>query len=74
MVAARHSGLRVGELFALRWDHVDMLRRKVTVAETLTDLVGQMSFGPPKTRASLRTVTVPTFVADEFSYTVDSSG
>jgi integrase len=72
VMLAGYSGLRVGELFALRWDNVDMLRRQVTVTETLTDLAGQLSFGPPKTRASPRAVTVPTFVTEELSCTVDS--
>ena len=72
VLLAGYSGLRVGELLALRWGNVDMLRRQVTVIETLTDLAGQLSFGPPKTRAALRTVTVPSFVAEELSRTVDS--
>jgi integrase len=72
VLLAGYSGLRVGELFALRWDNVDMLRRQVTVTETLTDLAGQLSFGPPKTRASLRTVSLPSFVTEELSLTVDS--
>lgn len=59
----------MGELFALRWDNVDMLRRQVSVTETLTDLAGQMSFGPPKTRASLLTVSLPSFVTEELSLT-----
>jgi integrase len=67
VVLAGYSGLRVGELLALRWEHVDMLRRKVTVVETLTDLAGRISFGPPKTRAALRTVSVPSVVVDELA-------
>jgi integrase len=67
VVLAGYSGLRVGELLALRWEHVDMLRRKVTVVETLTDLGGRVSFGPPKTRAALRTVSVPSVVVDELA-------
>ncbi len=64
--AFRIRGLRIGELFALRWQHVDMLRRQVKVTETLTELPA-LSFGPPKTRASLRTITLPGFVTDELS-------
>jgi integrase len=64
---AGYGGLRIGELFALRWQNVDMLRRQVTVTETLTDLAGAVTFGPPKTRASFRTITHPGFVTEELS-------
>jgi integrase len=67
VLLAGYGGLRIGELLALRWQHVDMLRRQVTVAKTLTDLAGRLSFGPPKTRAALRMVTVPGFVVEELS-------
>ena len=62
-----YSGLRLGEMLGLRWGRVNLLRREVTVAETLTDLAGTVSFGPPKTKAAVRTVGVPSFVADELS-------
>lgn len=62
-----YSGLRLGEMLALRWGRVDLLRRQVTVMETLTDLAGAITFGPPKTKASIRTVAVPSFVAEELS-------
>ena len=62
-----YSGLRLGEMLGLRWGRVNLLRREVTVVETLTDLAGAVSFGPPKTKAAIRTVGVPSFVADELS-------
>lgn len=71
IVLAGYSGLRIGELLALRWEHVDMLRRRVTVVETLTDLAGHISFRPPKTRAALRTISVPAFVIDELAQIPD---
>jgi integrase len=71
IVLAGYSGLRLGELLALRWEHVDTLRRRVTVVETLTDLAGHISFGPPKTRAALRTISVPAFVIEELAQTPD---
>ena len=64
VLLAGYSGLRLGELLGLRWQRVDLLRRQVVVAETLVDLAGQVSFGPPKTKAALRTVGIPTFVAE----------
>lgn len=64
VLLAGYSGLRLGEVLALRWKHVDLLRRQVTVIETLTDLAGVLTFGAPKTKASIRTVGMPSFVAD----------
>ena len=62
-----YGGLRLGEMLGLRWGNVDLLRRHIAVAETLTDLAGRIDFGPPKTKAAVRVVTVPRFVADELS-------
>jgi integrase len=62
-----YGGLRVGEMLALRWGRVDLLRRQVHVAQTLTDLAGTVTFGPPKTNAAVRTVGLPGFVSDELA-------
>jgi integrase len=48
------TGMRIGEILALRWKRVDLLRNTIEVAETFSD--GQ--FGPPKTRSSCRVVPV----------------
>ncbi len=48
------TGLRIGEILALRWKRVDMLRGTIEVAETFSD--GQ--FGSPKTRSSRRVIPV----------------
>ena len=61
------GGLRLGEMLGLRWGRVDLLRRRVQVAETLVDIGGHISFGPPKTRAAVRSVPLPAFVCDELS-------
>lgn len=61
------GGLRLGEMLGLRWGKVDLLRRRVHVAETLVDIAGHISFGPPKTRAAVRSVPVPQFVSDELA-------
>lgn len=65
VILAGYSGLRLGELLALRWGHIDLDHRHVEVRETLSAVSGQISFGPPKTRAAIRTVTIPGFVIDE---------
>lgn len=67
VILAGFSGMRLGELLALRWENVNLLRRQVTVADTLTDLAGRLSFGSPKTRAAVRIVTVPEFGCQELS-------
>jgi hypothetical protein len=65
VILAGYSGLRLGELLALRWSCVDVRRRQIQVSETLSSVKGHISFGPPKTRAAIRTVGVPGFVIDE---------
>ena len=62
-----YGGLRLGEMLGLRWGHVDLLRRRVQVAETLLDVAGHQSFGPPKTKAAVRSVPLPSFVCEELS-------
>lgn len=59
VLVAAYGGLRFGELAGLRRRRVDVLRCRVEVAETLVDLKGRLSFGPPKTRNGRRTVPLP---------------
>jgi integrase len=61
------GGLRLGEMLGLRWGRVDLLRRRVQVAETLVDIEGHIHFGPPKTKAAVRSVPLPRFVCEELS-------
>lgn len=64
---AAWTGLRAGELWALRRDDIDLLRGKLRVDESLRELNGEsvraadrgMSFGPPKSEASRRTLSLP---------------
>jgi integrase len=46
------TGMRIGEILALRWNCVDFLRGSIEVSETFSD--GQ--FGSPKTRSSRRVI------------------
>jgi integrase len=62
-----YGGLRLGEMNALRWGRVNLLQRTVQVRATLTDVRGHLQFGPPKTRAAHREVSVPGFVCDELA-------
>ncbi len=66
VLLASHGGPRFGELGALRRARVDLLRSRVTVAETLVDVHGQpLAFGPPKTKGSRRTVRLPRTIATQ---------
>ncbi|HEU5085248.1 MAG TPA: tyrosine-type recombinase/integrase [Acidimicrobiales bacterium] len=61
-------GLRRGEVLGLSVDRVDFLRRQLTVDRQLLKVTGSAdAFGPPKTRASLRTVPVPDIVLEDLS-------
>lgn len=59
VLVAVFGGLRFGEICALRREHVNPLKNTVTVKHTLVEVGSGISFGPPKTRTSLRTVTLP---------------
>jgi integrase len=60
VLVAAYGGLRWAELLGLRRRHVDLARGTVTVVEQLVEVSGQFLFGPPKSRAGQRTVTLPT--------------
>jgi len=57
-VLAIHTGLREGELLALRWEDVDLEGAVLRVSQTLTRDGGKVSVGPPKTKNSRRTVSL----------------
>jgi integrase len=52
------TGLRIGEILALRWKRVNMLRGTIEVAESYSD--GE--FGLPKTRSSNRVIPMSDFL------------
>src|SRR4029453_9332746 len=53
------GGLGMGGLAGLRRSRVDLLRGTVEVAEIVSEVGGRLRVGPPKTRASRRTVGLP---------------
>jgi integrase len=58
------GGLRIGEMLGLRAKHLDLLHGRVEVSEILVEVSGQLHFGPPKTRASRRSVPLPRVALD----------
>jgi integrase len=61
VLLATMTGLRIGEILALRWGRVDLLRETLLVAETCY----KGHFGSPKTRASRREVPLAPAVVRE---------
>jgi integrase len=55
-VLAVHTGMRQGELLALKWTDVDLEAGKIRVRRTLTRESGHYTLGEPKTKKSRRTV------------------
>lgn len=58
------TGLRWGEAAGLRRRRVDILDRKIEVAESLHERGGKMTFGTPKSRAARRTVGMAPYLVD----------
>ncbi len=59
-------GMRWGELVALRRSRVHLLRRRIEIAESATELGSGLSWGTPKTHER-RLVTMPAFLADRLA-------
>jgi integrase len=53
-----YTGLRFGEMAALRVRRLDFLRKRLTVAESATEVGGTVEYGEPKTHQQ-RTVPLP---------------
>ncbi len=61
---AAYCGLRAGELFALRWNRIDLERGTLSVVEQVQHLNGRYLVTPPKSNAGRRSVALPSLVAD----------
>jgi integrase len=61
-----YTGLRFGEMTALRVRRVDFLRRRLIIAEAATEVAGKLEFGTPKTHQQ-RTVPLPAAVAESLA-------
>jgi len=53
-----YTGLRFGEMAGIRVRRVDFLRRRLTIAEAVTEVAGRIAYGTPKTHQQ-RTVPLP---------------
>lgn len=59
-----YTGLRWGEMAALRVKRVDFMRKRATVAESVTPIKGVMTFGPTKGHER-REVPIPRHLVDD---------
>lgn len=65
VLVASYTGLRAGQLMALRRSRVDLLHRAIAVVEQVQSIGGGHEVSAPKTAAGRRSVSMPRFVADE---------
>jgi integrase len=68
-----YCGLRFGELAALRVGRVNLLRRRIEVAESATEVSGHMVHGEPKSHQR-RSVAVPAFLVEEIARACEGKG
>ncbi|GAB84823.1 tyrosine-type recombinase/integrase [Gordonia rubripertincta] len=54
-----YTGLRWGELTGLNVADVDLVRRRISVRRSMTQVGGTLTTGKPKSRAGIRTVPLP---------------
>ena len=63
VVTALYSGMRRGELLALRWSNVDLDAKVIRVRESLEETeAGGRRFKAPKTKAGRRDITLPDII------------
>ena len=59
ILVAVTTGMRRGELLALRWSDVDLKAASLTVNQSLERIKGRFEFKSPKTKTSRRAITLP---------------
>ncbi len=59
------SGLRLGELLALRWQDVDLKNAVIRVRQSLASVKGQWLFQEPKSEKSRRSIPIPKDIITE---------
>jgi len=65
VLIALGTGMRRGEILALRWGEVDLDQAKLTVTRTLEQTASGVRFKAPKTASSRREIELPGMVIEE---------
>lgn len=60
-----YSGLRIGEICALKWCDVDFERSVLHISHTQARVDGGIKMLPPKSKTSVRVVPLPDFILDK---------
>ncbi|MEO6885780.1 MAG: site-specific integrase, partial [Jatrophihabitantaceae bacterium] len=68
-----YTGVRFGEMAALRVRGLDLMRRRAAITESVTEVRGRAVFSTPKTHQS-RSVPIPRFLVDDLAAHVAGKG
>lgn len=68
-----YTGLRYGEMAALRVQNFDMLRRRVNIRESVTEVAGKLTWSTPKNHER-RSVPFPRFLVDDLAARMQGKG
>jgi integrase len=64
-IVALFTGMRLGEVLALRWNRIDVDTKTIQVREALEQTTAHgIRFKPPKSKAGIRNVSIPDALAD----------
>jgi integrase len=61
---ALFTGMRLGEVLALRWSRIDLVRKVIEVREAIEQTKTQIQIKAPKTKAGRRDITLPDFLVE----------
>jgi integrase len=65
ILLAVSTGMRRGEVCALRWQDIDLDAGKLTVSQSLEQTIGKVTFKAPKTARGRRVIDLPSWVVKE---------